>query len=197
MNDDSASPDFWSSRYVAGRMPWDLQGVPPALEEFLRQTPSRGHVLIPGCGSGYEVRAFHEAGFQVTAIDFSSGAIQRARDVLGSLAEKVRLGDFFVYDFADRPFDLIYERTFLSSLAPSRWPDYARRMAELLKPRGKLVGIFIYGHEPDPPPFPLSEEPARKMFANAFRLTRNELLPNSLPVFAGMEERWQEWTRLA
>jgi SAM-dependent methyltransferase len=136
------SPEFWSSRYSAGKTPWDLHDVPAPLQRFLARSRGPGKVLIPGCGSGYEVRAFHEAGFDVTALDFAPAAIERARAVLGEFAEHVRLGDFFTYDFG-RKFDLIYERTFLCALPPSRWPDYSRRMRELLEPGGRLVGVFF------------------------------------------------------
>ncbi len=54
---DSSKPEFWSTRYAAGEMPWDLQGVPKAVTTFLlprNKRRKRGSVLIPGCGSGYE-----------------------------------------------------------------------------------------------------------------------------------------------
>jgi len=190
----STSPDFWTKRYVSGKTPWDFHGVPAALKSFLARTSSRGTVLIPGCGSGYEVQAFHEAGFEVTAIDFSAGAIDQAKAVLGSLVKKVLFGDFFTFDFEQRRFDLIYERTFLCSLPPTRWPDYAQRMAELLVPAGRLVGIFLYGCESEPPPYPLAKNEADKLFGKKFRLTRSESVADSLPIFKGME-KWQEWTK--
>lgn len=194
--DESSSPEFWSSRYATAKTPWDLHHVPDALQTFLARSSGRGSVLIPGCGSGYEVRAFHDAGSEVTALDFAPGAIERARTVLGPLAEKVELGDFFTHDFGGRRFDLIYERTFLCALPQTRWQEYAARMVELLAPAvGRLVGVFLYGRESDPPPFPMSETQAEELFGAAFRLTRSEPVPTSLPVFEGMEERWQEWTR--
>jgi hypothetical protein len=131
----------------------------------------------------------------VTALDFSPAATARARQVLGPLAHKVQLGDFFSRDFGAQRFDLIYERTFLCALPTVRWPDYAARMSQLLGSGGGLVGIFLYGHESDGPPFPLPPGPEQVLFAGQFRLTRSDPLPPSLPVFEGMEERWQEWTR--
>src|SRR5689334_8355294 len=115
-NPDSSRPDFWTARYVAGRMPWDFGGIPVALKSFLARSSAPGKVLVPGCGSGYEVKAFHEAGYDVTAIDFSPAAVDRAKGILGPLAEWVILGDFFTYDFGERRFDLIYERTFFCSM---------------------------------------------------------------------------------
>jgi SAM-dependent methyltransferase len=192
---NSDEVEFWEERYRADRMPWDFHGVPDALTQYLRQTSAKGRVLVPGCGSGYDVRAFYEQGWQPTAIDFSPAAIERAQTFLGPQADALRLADFFRDEFGSG-FDLIYERTFLCSLPPGRWPEYARRMAELLKPGGKLVGIFMYGDEPEPPPFPLTEPAAQSLFAPYFNLTEDRRIPaaQSLPLYAG-KERWQIWTR--
>jgi SAM-dependent methyltransferase len=154
----------------------------------------QGRALIPGCGSGYEVRAFHERGWDVLAVDFSPAAVERACDVLGPLAEKVVLADFFTHDFGKGRFGVIYERTFLCSLPPGRWPDYVRRMRELLRPGGKLLGIFLYGHEDEPPPYPLTEAEAQALFGPGFVRIVDEPVTDSLPLFAG-RERWQVWAK--
>jgi SAM-dependent methyltransferase len=189
---DSTHPDFWNGRYVAGKTPWDFGGVPAALKSFLARSSASGRVLIPGCGSGYEVQAFHEAGYDVTAIDFSPAAVDQARKVLGALAKKVILGDFFKHDFERNFFDLIYERTFLCSMPSSRWSDYTNRMAALLSPGGKLIGLFLYGQQPSGPPYPLTDQQADRLFQRRFRRVKSELVTDSLPFFRGME-KWQEW----
>lgn len=174
-------------------MPWDCHGVPDKLKVYLSQTPP-GRALIPGCGSAYEVAAFHAAGWSVTAIDFSPVAVERAKSILGPLGELVVCGDFFKHAFEPTPFDVVYERTFLCALPPKLWPDYAARMRQLIRPGGKLVGFFLYGEESEPPPYPLTATQAAELFARDFTLTQDELVSDSLPVFAG-KERWQEWTR--
>jgi SAM-dependent methyltransferase len=162
---DSSHPDFWTTRYAVGKTPWDFGGVPAALKSFLARSSVPTRVLIPGCGSGYEVQAFHAAGYDVTTIDFSPAAVDQAKRVLGVLAERVILGDFFTHDFGQCRFDLIYERTFLCSMAPSRWPDYVKRMADLLSPGGRLIGVFLYGQRsPSGPPFPLTDTDADRLF---------------------------------
>ena len=193
---DSNQPDFWTVRYAAGKTPWDFGGVPSALKSFLERSSVRGKVLIPGCGSGNEIHAFHAAGYDVSAIDFSPAAVEQAKRVLGVLAGRVILGDFFTHDFGERRFDLIYERTFLCSMTPSRWHEYVNRMADLLSPRGRLIGVFLYGQKPSPgPPFPLTEPEAEQLFKKRFQLLRSEAMTDSLPLFRDME-RWQEWLKI-
>jgi SAM-dependent methyltransferase len=192
---DSNQPDFWTIRYAAGKTPWDFGGVPSGLKSFLERSSVRGRILIPGCGSGYEVQAFHAAGYDVSAIDFSPAAVEQAKRVLGPLAGRIILGDFFTYNFGQRRFDLIYERTFLCSMTPSRWPEYVNRMADLLSPEGRLIGVFLYGQRSSSgPPFPLTDPEANELFKKHFQLVRSEVVTDSLPLFRGME-RWQEWVR--
>ena len=163
-----------------------------ALRSFLKRKRRRGTVLIPGCGTDLEVLQFFQtAGFEVTAIDFSSVAVAQTRKALRNFDGQIIRGDFFKFDFQNR-FDLIYERTFLCALQPRRWPKYAKRVAQLLRPRGELVGIFFYGKEPEPPPYPLSEARAAQIFGKYFRLIRDVKVSDSVAMFAGME-RWQEW----
>ncbi len=193
---DSNQPDFWSVRYAAGKTPWDFGGVPSALKSFLERSSVPGRVLIPGCGSGYEIQAFHAAGYDVSAIDFSPAAIDQTKRLLGPLAERVILGDFFTHDFGQRRFDLIYERTFLCSMTPTRWPAYVNRMADLLLPGGRLIGVFLYGQtRSSGPPFPLAEPEAEQLFKKHFELVLSEAMTDSLPLFRDME-RWQEWQKI-
>ena len=192
---DSNQPDFWTVRYVAGKTPWDFGGVPSALKSFLERSSVPGRILIPGCGSGYEVQVFHAAGYDVSAIDFSPAAVDQAKRVAGVLAERIILGDFFTYDFGERRFDLIYERTFLCSMSPSSWSEYVDRMADLLVPGGRLIGVFLYGQRSlSGPPFPLTDADA-KLFERHFQLVLSEAVTDSLPLFRDME-RWQEWRKI-
>lgn len=198
MNENSASPEFWNPRYAAARTPWDFGGIPAPLTRYLAAHPGRGaRVLIPGCGSGYEIAAFAEAGYAVTAIDFSPPAVAHARALLGPvLAGRIVEGDFFTHDFAEAPFDLIYERTFLCALPPTLWPQIVRRTASLLKPGGVLAGIYFFGEKDDSPPCGLAPDEPAQLFAADFATVADHAIPaaESLPLFAG-RERWQERRR--
>src|SRR5919109_3794562 len=71
MAQDSSRPEFWDTRFRDGVTPWDAGGAPRQLAVWIQEKTSPLRVLIPGCGTGYEVRLFAEHGHDVLAIDFS------------------------------------------------------------------------------------------------------------------------------
>jgi len=173
--------------------PWDARGVPPALASW-KSTGRPGRVLVPGCGSGYEVRFFAERGWDVLAIDFSAAAIEAARRVLGEWSRLLQQADFFSLQTGS--FDLVYERAFLCALPRARWPDWGRRMAELVRPGGELAGFFYLDDNPRGPPFGISREGLDALRGKEFEIAENRAVPaaHSLPVFQG-KEIWQVWKR--
>lgn len=147
-------------------------------------------MLVPGCGSGYEVRRFAEHGDDVLGIDFSDAVIERARLFAG----RVRKADFFALD--EPAFDLVYERTFLCALPRRRWPEWSARIATLVRPAGVLAGFFFFDDNERGPPFGISMPRLHELLDAAFTLTEDEPVPaaQSVPVLAG-KERWQVWER--
>jgi SAM-dependent methyltransferase len=190
--EDAGRPEFWEKRFREEFTPWDAGGVPAALEAFLKTEPLGQRVLIPGCGSGYEVRAFAEAGHDVVAIDFAPAAAERARQILGPLAHLVRLADFFEFDF-ETPFDLVYERAFLCALPRRLWPRYAPRVSQLLGPDGKLAGFFYFDDGKRGPPFGLKTGELEALLGGHFDRVADVAVGDSIPIFAG-KERWQVWS---
>ena len=194
--EDFTQPQFWDTRYRSGNMPWDQAVIPSALISFLNQQTGTLAILVPGCGSGYEIPAFLARGHDVLGVDFSQVAVARAQTHLSEeQTHRVIHADFFTYPFPHK-FDLIYERAFLCALSPARWRDYAARVADLLRPEGTLAGIFFYGSEPEPPPFPLNDEQAFDLFGGQFRLVKSEPVGDSLQIYQG-QLRWQEWQKKA
>jgi ubiquinone/menaquinone biosynthesis C-methylase UbiE len=189
---ESKATEFWDSRYLAGQIPWDFGGVPEAVTRFLASEHAPLSVLIPGCGLAHEVEAFSRLGWHVIAIDFSSVAVAEAKKRLGPLANRVVEGDFFTHNFSDSKFDLVYERTFLCALPPRLRSAYARRVAELLKPEGRLIGFFYCGevNDSDGPPFPIIPEELELLLKPGFELVVDETVQGSQPPFAG-KEHWQ------
>jgi SAM-dependent methyltransferase len=189
--EDASRAEFWERRFREGVTPWDAGRVPALLERFQTREAPGQRVLIPGCGSGYEVRFFAEAGFDVVAIDFAPAAIERARQVLGPFAPLARLADFFSFD-PEGAFDLIYERAFLCALPRQLWPGYASRVAELLRPGGRLAGFFFFDHSKRGPPFGLEATELEALLGARFERVEDTAVADSIPIFAG-KERWQVW----
>ena len=191
---DSSTPEFWDTRFRGGVTPWDAGGVPAQLSAWLRSKKPSLKILIPGCGTGYEVRLFAELGHDVLAIDFSDAAVEAARRELKKWAGLVRKADFF--GLQEGLFDLMYERAFLCALPRSRWPDWGRRMAELVRPGGELAGFYYLDDNERGPPFGISASGLEALLQPAFDPVESEPVPaaQSIPVFKG-KEIWQVWKR--
>ncbi len=188
-----ASADFWSERFEQGYTPWDRGGVPARLRDFVAQAARPYVTLIPGCGTGYEVACLSEAGWDVTAIDFSAAAVEAARKKLGPWGQRVVQADFFSFD-PPRPLELIYECAFFCALPPRMRPAIVARWAELLPPGGLLAGFFFMDDAPRGPPFGITPPELEGLMAPCFERITDEVVEGLLPVFAG-KERWQVWRR--
>lgn len=198
---DPARAEFWDERYGAEFTPWDAQGVPAALGDYIERVQPGPRVLVPGCGSAYEAGFLHQHGFAVTAVDIAPLALERARRILGdAVADKVlQQADFFALE---GPFDWIYERALLCALPPALWPRYAETAARLLAPGGQLAGFFFIDDAASDsrrgPPFPARRAEIDALFEEGFeRVEAHAVEPTeSIPVFAG-REHWIVWRRLA
>lgn len=191
---DPASPDFWEMRYQAAFTPWDAGAEPARLREHIAEHRPAGRVLVPGCGSGHDVRFLAEAGLDVLGIDFSRAALDAALPVLGPFANRLRQADFFGPGL-EGPWSLVYERAFLCALPRRRWEDWGRRVAELVEPGGLLAGLFYFDAGDRGPPFPLhGENELAALLDGTFSRTADLPVDDSIAVFAG-KERWQVWER--
>lgn len=136
---------FWDQRFAEGDTPWDRGAASPQLGIWLAAgvlKPCR--ILVPGCGSGYEVAALAQKGFDVTGLDYSPEAIVLTRkqlDALGVNASVVE-ADALAWQ-PEKPFDAIYEQTCLCALYPDQWRAYADQLHRWLAPSGKLLALFV------------------------------------------------------
>lgn len=191
---DPTDQAFWNERFDRNFMPWDKGGVPAALRGFVTQAARSAVVLIPGCGTGYEVAYLSQAGWDVTAIDFSPAAVAAARAVLGQWAQRVEQADFFTF-VPQRPPDVIYERAFLCALPPRMHAAIAARWAALLPPGGLLAGYFYFDDAPKGPPFGIAQDALEALLKPYFERIEDRPVADSIPAFVG-RERWQVWRRL-
>jgi len=71
---------------------------------------------------------------------------------------------------------------------------WAKRVAELLQPGGRLAGFFYFDQTDRGPPFGIEAGELTALLRPAFDLIEEATPGDSIPVFAG-KERWQVWQR--
>lgn len=189
---DPLSPGFWDERFAQQFTPWDRGGVPEQLHSFIAASAPLT-TLIPGCGTGYELAALCETGWDATAIDFSSVAVGHARAAVGQWHARVVEADFFAYA-PPAPLDLIYERAFLCAMPRAMWPQVAARWAALLAPGALLAGYFFFDDVIKGPPFGIDRATLDSLLTPSFICIADTAVSDSIPVFQG-KERWMVWRR--
>ena len=146
--------NYWSNRYQNEQIGWDIGYVSTPIKEYIDQLTDKDlRILIPGGGNSYEAEYLHQQGFKnVFVIDISQAPLANLKQRVPEFpSEQLIHGDFFELD---QSFDLIFEQTFLCALSPDLRQHYVHKMAELLQPNGKLVGLLF--NDPlfeDHPPF--------------------------------------------
>ncbi len=84
-------------------------------------------------------------------------------------------------------FDLIVEQTFFCALDPSQRSHYVNKMAELLNPGGKLVGVLFEREFASGPPFGGTYYEYRDLFKEKFSIHTLSACYNSIIPRAGSE----------
>lgn len=185
--------EFWQQRYEQDSTGWDMGQVSPPLKAYIDQLPESAKaqaILVPGAGNAYEVGYLHEQGFtNVTLVDFAPAPINDfAERYTDFPSEHLVCADFFELSPAQYQFDWVLEQTFFCAIDPSRRDDYVKKIASLLKPQGKLVGVlFDVDFGRDDPPFGGTKEAYQQHFASHFDIDIMERCYNSHPARQGSE----------
>lgn len=179
---------FWNHKYLNGETGWDIGYVATPLKEYIDQLSDKNlKILIPGGGNSYEAEYLLKNGFpNVFVIDISSIPLKNlAKRIPSFPKENLLHSDFFKLQDT---FDLILEQTFFCALEPKLRSDYVSKMHQLLKPKGKLVGLlFKIPLNNDKPPFGGNEKEYRSLFSEEFKIEKMETAYNSIPQRAGNE----------
>ena len=145
MEDPVNTAEFWEACYESEMDGWDIGGPTPVFERLATEIP-KGRICVIGCGRGYDAVTFAKAGFEVTAIDFAKTAVLASRE--NARKEEVEM-TVLREDFFDLPdelhdqFDYVLEYTCFCAISPERRFEYDRVIWQLLKPEGKLLGLFF------------------------------------------------------
>jgi len=189
-DDKNLSKEWWDNHYTDGHIPWDRQGVSPALYHWLEAgTLTPGRILLPGCGRGHEVVVLTRYGFDVTAVDVAPTAIAFLRQRLREqrLHADVRQVDLLAWE-ADGTYDAIYDQTSLCAMVPSQWRDYERRLHRWLHSDGRLFILFMQTERPGGPPFHCDLSEMRRLFSQV-RWRWSDEPPLEVPHSVGFVEQ--------
>ena len=184
----------WEGRYQTGDMPWEKGEASPGLVDFLQLQPlGPQRVLIPGCGTGHDVRAWARAGFHAHGIDLAPSAIRLAKErtPLG-LPCSYALGNF-LSDNPTEKFDWVFEHTLFCAIDPTERDAYIRAVLRWLKLGGQFLAVHYLIPDTDGPPFGTTREEVIDRFGPQFKLEK-DWVPRSYPNRTGLERMFW-WKR--
>ena len=169
----------WQDHFERGRTPWDRGAASPQLGAWLASgelRPAAGAIAVPGCGSGHEVVALAQAGFDVVGLDYADAACAAARahlEAAGLPTSLVVQADVLAWRPA-QPFAAVYEQTCLCALHPDHWTRYAAALHGWLRPGGRLLLLAMQVQRPgategriEGPPYSIDVNALRALFDGA------------------------------
>jgi methyl halide transferase len=162
-----------------------------------------GRALVPGCGRGYDVTTLASDDRYVIGCDIVPEVVAAANERLQAELQfcedcevpykppmntcEFRLQSFFKLD-TENPenlFDFVYDHMFLNALDHRIWPQWAKKMSELIKEGGQLL-VVIYPVmdrvNNGRPPFGVSDikDVAKLLLPNGFGIKQLEIMPRHL-----------------
>lgn len=143
--------DFWQERFESGSTPWDRGAANPQLLHWIDDGSigPHDHVVVPGCGRGWEVAALAQRAIRVTGLDYAPAAVAACQRILQEHVPQERalqatLEQADVLEWTPRvPVDVVYEQTCLCALHPDHWQRYAAQLHAWIKPGGRLLAMFV------------------------------------------------------
>jgi methyl halide transferase len=180
---DGYSQKDWQRHYDEGDLGWDLgQVAPPFIKLFESKMIVPGKTLVPGCGRGHEVIYLAENGFEVTAVDYSTGAVDHLKSTVQERKLKCEVlhMNFFEMDAVHNGvYDLLIEQTFFCAISPEQRPSYVSTVARALKPGGMIAGLFYHTEGEGGPPFNTTREDIVEHFSDSFEIQQLSKTENS------------------
>lgn len=168
------APVDWRAAWRTGTTPWDAGASPPALLSLLsRDLVPTGRVLVPGCGTGYDLATLSHVDREVVGLDLSDEARKAFHaahpELPGSVSYEV--GDFFSFE-PEEPFDFVWDYTFFCALDPEQRRPWSEAMKRLVKPSGLLATLLFPFEDPvserQGPPWPINTAMVRRVLEGSF-----------------------------
>jgi 2-polyprenyl-3-methyl-5-hydroxy-6-metoxy-1,4-benzoquinol methylase len=158
------------------RPPWDIDGPQPAFARLLAAGQITGRVLDIGCGTGENALHFASHGLDVTALDVSAIAIERAQQK----ARRRRLSVGFIHGDAlalselGETFDTITDSGLLHVLSDEQTVQLVRGMRAALRPRGRYWLLCFSEHSTGNGPRKVTQQRIATLFQHGWKIHRIE-----------------------
>jgi len=182
--------DYWHERWRLGRIGFHRAEANPFLIEHRATFNECTRVLVPLCGKSTDLEWLVVHGFQVVGVELSDIAAQAffsERGIAPARREQhpfvvyehgnlaIWVGDFFAVSEADfEPFDAVFDDAALIALPAEVRRSYAAHVQRLIAPRAALLLITLYFDAPGGPPFSVSREEVRELYAQATEIRQLE-----------------------
>lgn len=156
--------------------PWETGDPQPAVVGSAESGDLAGRILDVGCGLGTEALFLADRGNDVVGVDFSTVALDRARERAADRAPDgsvtFRVADALALPAAELgTFDAALDCGLLHALDPGDRTGYAASLAAVLDPGASAVFVeFGPGAPEDWGPHPLSETAVREALDGRFRI---------------------------
>lgn len=191
VNNTIAQSEHWDSIYKNSETPgWDIKQVCPAFKDMLpRLKWPKSKVIVLGCGEGHDAAFLAQAGHVVTAVDFSSTAIDKAKKQYGHITGLTFecMDVFALPESWTGTFDIVIEHTMYCALPPKNTAQLVKVWKKLLHEEGQIMGVFFTMFKRFGPPFGTNEYSLRDQLAPHFQFLFWGRLRNSVPNRLGKE----------
>lgn len=164
LNMNIKEQSYWTNRYKEKLTGWDIGYPSTPIITYIDQLKDKNlKILIPGAGNGYEAEYIYKNDFEniyvldISELPLSSFKQRNPEFPMNQLLHENFFSHIGIYD-------LIIEQTFFCSLVPTEVnrTAYFKKMSDLLKPKGKLVGLWFN--------FPLSDDTEKRPFGGDKKL---------------------------
>lgn len=135
---------YFRASYLFGFAPWDIREPQPALVDRMKRSRIPGRsVLDIGCGPGDNAIFMAQQGYEVLGIDYTGGAIRKAREKAREAGVQVRFEQRNFWDLAQeqRQWDIVVDSGLFHTLKGEEASRYVGIVSRVCAPGGTLVLI--------------------------------------------------------
>ncbi|HIF83823.1 MAG TPA: methyltransferase domain-containing protein [Candidatus Marinimicrobia bacterium] len=175
---------FWEDIYLENDTGWDLKGVTPVFDSISNEL-IKGKVCIVGCG---------EKGFDVTAVDFAPTPISELNKLAIEKSVTITTVQDDIFSLVGKypdTFDYVIEQTCFCAIHPNRRKEYEKLVRTILKPGGKLVGLWFpldKSQEEGGPPWGTTIDEVKFTFNSGWKIEKEEFPSQSVEPRKGREK---------